>query len=314
MNGARRRPLALNISVMTRFRAGALIALFGMVVGVSGCAAGGGAVAPAPVPVVGRQGPPPARAVVPAVLAAVTTASVSTNRLRAATSGAWRTAPANVSAALYDSATGQFVVLHPTVRAYMASTAKLPLLLTAYVQARKGNRTAGRTAATYAPAMIEHSDNTAATKIWQADGGNAPVRAFTAAIGMTQTVDARTLWMPWDGRTTSARDLVILLRALVLHTSPIAAGDSKVALGLMSSVERAQAWGVPAGVPAADRTAVKNGWVPVPGHGWTVNTTGVVWSGGHFYCLAVVSTGQPSFAAGITAVERITRDVARNLG
>ena len=232
----------------------------------------------------------------------------------ATTGGAWGAAPPTISATLYDSVSGRTVTLHGARRVYAASTEKVPILLAALVAARGGNRAARSAIATYATAMIEHSDNTAATAIWRSAGRDAALARLRSQLHLTGTSSAPTLYLPWDGVRTSSADMVLLLRAIVSARSPVTRADSQYALSLMKAVDKTQAWGVSAGVRSADGVLIKNGWVPVPGHGWTVNTMGVVFGHGKYYCLAITATDQPSMAVGISAVERLARQVSAHLG
>ena len=232
----------------------------------------------------------------------------------ATTGGAWGAAPSTISATLYDSVSGRTVTVHGARRVYAASTEKVPILLAALVAARGGNRAARAAIASYAKPMIEHSDNTAATAIWRSAGRDAAIARLRSQLHLTGTSTAPTLYLPWDGVRTSSADMVLLLRAIVSARSPLTRADSQYVLSLMKAVDKTQAWGVSAGVRPADGVLIKNGWVPVPGHGWTVNTMGVVYGHGKYYCLAITATDQPSMTAGISAVQRLARQVSAHLG
>ena len=250
-----------------------------------------------------------------AVLMGGSGAAAATDPVTAATTGgAWAAAPSTVSATLYDSVSGRTVTLHGSNRVYAASTEKVPILLEALLASRGGNLNARSAIAAYAKDMITHSDNDAATAIWRAEGRETALARLRTQLHLTGTSTTRPLYLPWDGVRTSSADMVTTLRAIVSSRAPVTRADSTLVLGLMKSVEADQAWGVSAGIRPADGVLLKNGWVPVPGHGWTVNTMGIVFSHGKYYCLAVTSTDQPSLAAGIKTVERLARQVSAHLG
>jgi beta-lactamase class A len=243
------------------------------------------------------------------------TAARSVDRLTAATTGgAWAAAPTTVGATVFDSLSGRSVTLHGSLIAYTASTVKVPILFAALAASRNGNTAARAALSAHAAAMIKHSDNSATTAIWRSIGGTRPVLALTGRLGLASTTSAPQLYLPWDGVRTTSKDLAQLMVAMMHAKSPLTAADARYAVSLMGAVQKDQAWGVSAGVPAGDRVVLKNGWVPVPGRGWTVNSMGVISHGGHYYCVAITATRQASMAAGIRAVERIARQLAAHLG
>ena len=219
--------------------------------------------------------------------------------------------PGHVSAVVEQISSGRQWTLNPGLRAYSASIVKVPILLAALRRARQQGTGLSASQRATATAMIERSDNTAATKLWRYAGGSAALSALFSTLHMTSTTTrSSTLFEPWDGVQTSASDQVRLLRAILDGVPGVSPPDLRFVLGLMASVEANQRWGVPVGTPAAATAVVKNGWVPVGASGWTVNTIGVVQDGEETYALAVLSTGSPSEAAGITAVNMVARAVA----
>jgi hypothetical protein len=79
----------------------------------------------------------------------------------------------------------------------------------------------------------------------------------------------------------------------------------------MRHVEPAQAWGITAAAAAHTRPAVKNGWLPVgPDGQWVINSIGVIRHAGRRLDIVVLSSGQPSEAAGISQVQAAARAAA----
>lgn len=80
----------------------------------------------------------------------------------------------------------------------------------------------------------------------------------------------------------------------------------------MESVIPSQRWGISGGVPAGVTIANKNGWSPLTGHGWIVNSIGVVEGQGRHYVIAVLTEDNPSMAYGITTIEGLAARVWQN--
>jgi beta-lactamase class A len=153
-----------------------------------------------------------------------------------------------------------------------------------------------------AAAMIERSDNAATTRLWRQAGGAPALVREARRLGLTSSGPAPVLLEPWDGWRTTAGDLVHQLSRLVGSPAPA----DRTLVGLMEHVRPDQAWGV-GRLAAPGAVAVKNGWVPVPGHGWVVSSMGCVRPDRpHPVCLAVTSTGNASFSAGVRLVDAVS--------
>ena len=153
-----------------------------------------------------------------------------------------------------------------------------------------------------AAAMIEDSDNQAASALWNAVEGGPGMEAGNAALGLRDT------WPPAGGSrglaTTSAADQLRLLADLASPRSPLSAPARSYELSLMRHVEPSQRWGVAAAADPGTRPAVKDGWLPVGPQGtWIINSIGVIRHGGQQLLIAVLSSGQPSESSGIRQVQ-----------
>lgn len=222
--------------------------------------------------------------------------------------------PGQVSAAVYDFTTNRAYSFNPKLRTYTASIIKVPILIALLKRRRSQHRSLTTAERSTATAMIDASDNDAATSLWRQAGGTAALTALFTQLGMTQTGPAPTLLEPWDGIKTTALDQVRLLRALATGISGLNETDRRYAEALMSGVEEDQRWGVTAGTGSTWHVILKDGWVPVERTGWTVNTIGIVRHQHHAYALSVLSSGQSSEAAGIQTVDKVGRAVATALG
>lgn len=186
-----------------------------------------------------------------------------------------------------------------------ASTIKL---LIYQARARTGPMSAADLAT--ARAMIQRSDNAAATTLWRQAGGTAALAAEVRRLRLGRTTSTAPLLEPWDGWLTTARDLVSDLAQVATSPAP----SDRTLLQLMEGVQADQRWGVGRLAPPG-KAAVKNGWLPVPGHGWVVITAGCVEVGTPDpTCLAVTTSGSPSFPAGVRLVDAVTSAAYSVLG
>jgi hypothetical protein len=150
--------------------------------------------------------------------------------------------------------------------------------------------------------MIDHSDNAAATTLWDAIEGGPGLLAGDAVLGLHGTMPA--LYGDWGLTTTTVADQLRLLADLTSARSPLSAPARSYELSLMRNVEPGQRWGVAAAADPGTRPALKNGWLPVGPQGtWIINSIGVIRHAGQPLLIAVLSSGQPSESAGIRQVE-----------
>jgi hypothetical protein len=213
---------------------------------------------------------------------------------------------------VFDVGTGQTWSLGDQRPQAEASVVKLDILET--LLAERGGR-GGLPAAdrTLARLMIEDSDNSAATQLWDAVGGASRIRAFNAAAGLTDTAPSQCVdcpgfpWPGWGLTTTTSADQVTLLRKLLAPTPLLSGADRDYALSLLENVTPAQRLGVSGGVPPAVTVALKDGWLPLndAGTDWQINSTGWVSGRGRDYLMTVLSTGNPTEQYGVDTISRL---------
>ena len=100
----------------------------------------------------------------------------------------------------------------------------------------------------------------------------------------------------WGLTKTTALDEVRLVKRFAYPDSLLADAGRRYGLDLMEHVENDQYWGVSAGVAQGTTVALKNGWLPLAGAGWQVNSIGWISGHGRDYVLAVLSDRNPSYA------------------
>lgn len=77
------------------------------------------------------------------------------------------------------------------------------------------------------------------------------------------------------------------------------------ATNLMTHVTGFEDWGVSSHAPSGSTVALKNGWLPVPGIGWEINSVGWVQKTNGDIAIAVLSNHNPSEAYGIQSVQHL---------
>ncbi len=218
----------------------------------------------------------------------------------------------NVTAALYDPASGKTYLYRPGVREVTASMVKIDILADLLFEAQSDHRTLTPDEQYLATTMIEDSDNASAQRLWNdiggfgtssrvtGDGGYYPIQAFNRRIGFTQTV---TSW-GWGTMDTTPADFVKLLRAIWLPSRVLSPASQGYERTLMERVTPTQRFGVPNGVPANATVGVKNGWYPEP-FGWQVNSAGYVHLGAVTYLAVVMTANNPNENYGLDTVNTL---------
>jgi hypothetical protein len=185
-----------------------------------------------------------------------------------------------------------------------ASIVKVDILAALLYQAQQDGRTLTASERSLATAMIERSDNAAATALFQAVGGKAGLEAFNEVIGLSDTVVGSN--GNWGLTQTTAADQVKLLEVVFGDDSVLSADSQAYEQGLMSSVIDSQNFGVSAAADDADDSALKVGYLQRSATGmWDVTSIGEIEAGGHTYLVAVLSDGNAGFDSGVTLVDQV---------
>jgi len=217
----------------------------------------------------------------------------------------------NVTAALYDVRDGATYLYHPGDRQQTASIVKIDILATLLHEEQAEGEGLSYDDEVTATGMIEQSDNDDANDLWADVGGAGAVRAFDRSIGMTQTSPNSDGY--WGETLTTARDQLRLLRHVFLVNNVLRASARDYARYLMENVTPWEDWGVSAGPPRGVTVALKNGWVPIVGDDWQVNSVGMIHGDGRRYLLAVLTNHDDGEEYGIETIEGISRIVWRDM-
>jgi beta-lactamase class A len=220
--------------------------------------------------------------------------------LRAALARYEKDESVDLALVVVDRNTGRAFSYHGDRHFGTASIVKVDILATLLLQAESSGRPLTESEKRLATAMIEESDNDAATTLWNRTGG---ISGSAAAFGLTQTTPGpRGLW---GGSTTTAEDQARLITALAGPGSPIKGAD--YVFGLMRNVDDEQAWGISAAAEQGEVVALKNGWIPddAAGGRWLVNSMGRITGSGTDVTMVVLSGGHGTFEAGVGVVEAV---------
>ncbi|MGW2294994.1 serine hydrolase [Streptomyces violaceorubidus] len=193
-----------------------------------------------------------------------------------------------------------------------ASIVKVDILAALLLRAQDAGRSPTAAEKAYATAMIEDSDNDAASALWRAIGTADGLDAANERFGLTGTEGGDgPLW--GLTRTTAADQVTLLRQVFVADGSALSPASRAYVRGLMERIAQGQRWGVSAAADAAGGAAgptwaLKNGWLRRSTTGlWVVNSIGRVERGGHGYLVAVVSRGSGTQAEGISLTEAAAR-------
>lgn len=209
------------------------------------------------------------------------------------------------SIAASDPMTGVTYSYGSTGGMYTASIVKGEILAALLLQHQDAGTDLTPEQLSQATAMIEQSDNDAASALWNDIGGDSGLDAASTRFGLTSTTGGEDGY--WGLTTTSALDQVDLLGALSATNSVLSATSQRTLVGLMGSVDSDQAWGVKAAADAGTTTVLKNGWLSLTADDglWIVNTVGLVTVDGSPVEVAVLMRGLPDFATGVSVAQNV---------
>lgn len=216
------------------------------------------------------------------------------------------------SAEVTDSRTGCTFVLNPELRITTASVIKIEVMAGILLRAQREGRSLTTWEADRIGPMIRESSDPETSELWLSLGGAPGMEALDAEFGMIHTIHASP---GWGATSTSAHDQVTLVRQVVGDwAGPLDSASKALARSYMTTVIESQQWGITAGVPDDWTVALKNGFYPLTGIGWRINSVGVAEDPtGGGYAVAILTDGWGTEAEGIEANEGVARAVAANL-
>ena len=187
-----------------------------------------------------------------------------------------------------------------------ASIVKVDILAALLRRRQQDSRPLTDTEQALATAMIERSDNAAATSLFEAVGGKAGLDAFNDVIGLDDTVVGSNGC--WGLTQTTAVDQLRLLEVIFGEHSTLDAHSQAYARQLMSHVVEGQNFGVSAAADDRAESSLKVGYLQRSATRlWDVTSIGEIEAGGRTYLVAVLTDGSASYDEGVA----LTEDVAR---
>jgi hypothetical protein len=195
---------------------------------------------------------------------------------------------------------------------FSASVVKATILAALLRKANAQHRSLTPAEKALARLMITYSDNTAASELW-ADVGTYRLERFLHLAHMRATVLGP--GGAWGWTLLTAHDETLLLWLLMKPNSVLTTADRRYELRLMAEVTPAQRWGVPAGAPGGFKVHVKNGWAPLNGFAWNINSIGgfTRGNGSQDYSIVVLTAGNPDMAYGVATIEDVAVKIHRDL-
>jgi len=207
-----------------------------------------------------------------------------------------------VGLAVDDRVTGITCKLRPHWQFDSASVVKVTILSALLRKLQQEHRSLTAQQRKLATEMITVSDNNAASTLW-AETGYPSLQHFLDLAGMTETVLGPDDY--WGLTLITAHDELTLLRLLTSANTVLTAASRDYVLGLMARVVSYERWGVPAGAPTDVTVHVKNGWLPLPTHGWRINSIGSFSGAGKDYMIVVLTDDNPTMAYGVDTVQDV---------
>ncbi|MCU1595462.1 MAG: hypothetical protein JWO12_2854 [Frankiales bacterium] len=231
--------------------------------------------------------------------------------LTTALRGVGQALPDTASVGVMDERTGRAYWFRPRASYDEASVVKLNLAEAVLWEAQRQGRWLTPVEQRLITSMIQHSDNDATSALWRALDFGQALGDYNRLLGLRgTTLDPGGAW----GLTrTTVSDQLALLREIRSRTSHLAARSRVYLQNQLADVEEDQRWGVSAGTPPGAHIRLKDGWLPLPTHGWRVNSVGQVLTPDVDYDIAVLTTDNGTEAEGIAAVAAVSRVVYRAL-
>lgn len=209
------------------------------------------------------------------------------------------------SVAVLDKKTGQRYSYRGTETYETASVVKVQVLACLLLTAQDKSRDLSSTELALAKRMIRLSDNDATTSLFTRLGRAPAIQACDRRLGLTQTKVSSS----WGLTRTTVNDQVKLLSQLVATKSPLDEDSRELAYTLMSTVDEAQDWGVPAAAESGEKFTVKNGWLQrsTENNRWIINSVGRITDDDTDVSIAVLSHNHGSMPGGISVVEKVAK-------
>ncbi len=219
----------------------------------------------------------------------------------------------NVGATVFDMTRGVTYRYDSGLSFITASSVKLPIMLTLLRQLEAAGRRPTGDEVALLTAMIELSDNDAATALDLEIGDRAGLQRFAATFGLAGFVPRSTYDGGWGWATITPDAMVRLLTLFQQGKVLSSAADTRLARTLMSHVEDEQRVGLGTTAPAGSTVLLKTGWTPGPDGLWVANSSGIVITRRATWVVAVYTDHLASLDQGLAILDHVCAAVAARL-
>jgi hypothetical protein len=207
----------------------------------------------------------------------------------------------HIGAAIFDVTRNRYYLYNASKQFYMASSVKVPIMLTLLAQLEAAGREPGDEEMSLLTTMIENSNNDSAQALFDEIGGAPALDEFMRSIGIT---DFSAFAGGWGYSTISPLAMVNLLT--LLHAGKIlTSGDRQIAINLMENIEPRQQVGVGDTAPTGAAVAMKDGWVLAPDYLWVMNSSGIITWQDETYIISVYSQEDSTLDVGWQLTEQV---------
>ena len=208
-----------------------------------------------------------------------------------------------------DITTGESWVRYGGARFITASSIKVILMLATLDRAERMRAPLSTYQRSLMVAMIERSDNSAASYFYRLIGGGRGVAAYLIRIGVT----GWQVYAPvqsWWGYSTLTPNTMVTVLSRLWHGQMLNRTDRSYALYLMRHVVSGERFGVGDTSPAGSTVEMKDGWVVGPDGYWAVNSSGIVTVNGRTWLISVYTRRDASYAQGVYIARHVAGIVA----
>ena len=196
---------------------------------------------------------------------------------------------------------------------YMASSMKVPIMLTLMSQIEAGGKLPSALQKSQLREMIEFSNNAVAQTLYNQIGADKGVKAFLKKIAFSG-LQPQLAKYGWGVSSIQPRAMVDLLDRLY-EGKILNKYDRDLALYYMEHIVAHQRVGVGDSSPAGAMVAMKDGWTNVHGPAGPsiMNTSGIVTVGGETYIISVYTDRDRDWGEGFKIVRHVCSIVGRRL-
>ena len=220
---------------------------------------------------------------------------------------------AQAGVAVVDLSSGRSYGFNEAVHFITASSVKVPMMLTLLRQLEAAGARPSASQVDLLTAMIERSDNAAASRINTQIGDRQGLIDFAVALELYGFRPGSTFDRGWGWGTitpaTMARLFVLLEQGAILAEPT----DEALARKLLGNVIGGQRTGVGTTAPRGSTVLMKNGWVPGPDGLWVFNSSGIVTTDSGSWVIAAYTAHNASLGQGQSIVVNICRMITAAL-